>query len=48
MFRPREDVILLATLEHGAVAYRGGTFTTIAAPRSIPTSSFIISMAEDG
>ena len=28
MFRPRQDVMLLATLEHGAVAYRGGTVTT--------------------
>ncbi len=46
MFRPREDVILLSTLEHGAVAYRNGAFTTIAASRSIPTSSFIIAMAE--
>jgi signal transduction histidine kinase/ligand-binding sensor domain-containing protein len=45
MFRSRED-ILLATLEHGGVAYRNGTFTTIAAPSSIPTSSFIIAMAE--
>jgi signal transduction histidine kinase len=48
MLRDRDDGMLLATLNHGAVSYRDGHFTTIAAPSSIPTSSFIISMARAG
>ena len=45
MLRERDDGMLLATLSHGAVSYRSGKFTTIAAAGTIPTSSFIISMA---
>jgi signal transduction histidine kinase len=46
MLRGRGDAILLASLGQGAVSYRGGRFATIAAPSVIPTSSFIISLAE--
>jgi ligand-binding sensor domain-containing protein len=45
MFRERDDGMLLATLGRGAVSYRNGHFTTIAAVGTIPTSSFIISIA---
>lgn len=45
MLRERDDGMLLATIAHGAVAYRNGRFTTIAAAGTIPTSSFIISIA---
>ncbi len=46
MVRGRDDSILLATLEHGAMSFRSGQFTTIAAPVALPTSSFIISIAQ--
>jgi signal transduction histidine kinase len=45
MLRERDDGMLLATIAHGAVAYRNGRFTTVAAAGAIPTSSFIISIA---
>jgi ligand-binding sensor domain-containing protein len=45
MLRERDDGMLLATMAHGAVAYRNGQFTTVAAAGTIPTSSFIISIA---
>ena len=41
-----DGAILLATLGRGAVAYRGGHFTSIAVPNELPSSSFVISMAE--
>ena len=46
LLRGREDAILLATLGRGALAYRGGKFTAIATTSMLPSSSFVISMAE--
>ena len=46
LLRGRDGAILLATLGRGAVAYRGGQFTSIAAPKALPSSSFVISIAE--
>jgi signal transduction histidine kinase/ligand-binding sensor domain-containing protein len=46
LLRGREDTILLATLGRGALAYRRGQFAAIATPRMLPSSSFVISMAE--
>jgi signal transduction histidine kinase/ligand-binding sensor domain-containing protein len=48
LFRGPGDVLLLSTLQQGAVSYRDGRFTTVAAAGSIPTSSFIISIAQTG
>ena len=38
--------MLLATLAHGAVAYRGGRFDVRSRLRAMPSSSFVISIAE--
>src|SRR5262245_52966049 len=46
MLRGRNDSMLLATIGRGALAYRGGRFVSMAATKSMPTSSFVISMAE--
>ena len=50
MTRGPGDVLLLATLGRGGVAYRAGPFTGAARPRTLPTSSFVIAMvaADDG
>lgn len=46
MLRVHDDTILLATLGHGAVKYQGGRFDTIASPTVMPSSSFVIAIAE--
>ena len=46
MSRGRNDTMLLATLGSGAVAYRDGRFEAIAPVQAMPSSSFVISMAE--
>lgn len=46
IFRGPGDVFLLSTLGHGAVSYRDGKYTAVAAPATIPTSSFVISIAQ--
>jgi ligand-binding sensor domain-containing protein/signal transduction histidine kinase len=46
MLRGRGNDLLLATLNYGALAYRAGQYIPIAPANSIPTSSFIISMAQ--
>jgi signal transduction histidine kinase/ligand-binding sensor domain-containing protein len=48
MVRGRGDRMLLATLGQGAIAYEGGRFATIASPKAMPSSSFVISIAETG
>jgi ligand-binding sensor domain-containing protein/signal transduction histidine kinase len=45
LVRTDDDTILLATLGQGAIAYRGGRSTPIAAPIAMPSSSFVISIA---
>jgi signal transduction histidine kinase/ligand-binding sensor domain-containing protein len=44
MARGKDGVMLLATLAHGAMAYRGGRFDPITVPGALP--SFVISIAE--
>ena len=46
MLRGRHDRMLLATLSRGAVAYASGRFATIASAKAMPSSSFVISIAE--
>lgn len=46
MLRGRDDRMLLATLSRGAVAYASGRFATIASAKAMPSSSFVISIAE--
>jgi len=46
MTRARDGTMLLATLAHGAQAYRGGRFAPIAVPGALPSSSFVISIVE--
>ena len=45
MARGKDGVMLLATLAHGAMAYRGGRFDPVTVPGELP-SSFVISIAE--
>ena len=44
MARGKDGVMLLATLAHGALAYRGGRFDPVTVPGELP--SFVISIAE--
>ena len=46
MVRGLDDSVLLATVGHGAVAYRNGQFHSIVPAATMPTSSFVISIAE--
>ena len=46
MDRGRDGVMLLATLGHGAMAYRGGRFEPVTVPGTLPSSSFVISIVE--
>jgi signal transduction histidine kinase/ligand-binding sensor domain-containing protein len=46
MDRGRDGVMLLATLAHGAMAYRAGRFEPVAVPGTLPSSSFVISIVE--
>ncbi len=46
MERGRDGGMLLATLAHGAQAYRGGRFEPFTMPGALPSSSFIIAIAE--
>ena len=46
MLKGRDNVVFLAMLGRGAISYAGGTLTTVAPASSIPTSSFIISIAQ--
>lgn len=48
MLRGHGDRMLLATLSRGAVAYASGRFGAIASPKALPSSSFVISIAEGG
>ena len=42
----RDDAMLLATLARGAIAYRSGRFAAVATTKAMPSSSFVISIAE--
>jgi signal transduction histidine kinase/ligand-binding sensor domain-containing protein len=46
MSRGRNDVVLLAMLGRGAMTYRNGRFASLATEKMLPSSSFVISMAE--
>ncbi len=46
MLRGRDDAMLLATLARGAIAYRSGRFASVATTKAMPSSSFVISIAE--
>ena len=46
MGRGQNDVILLSMLGHGVMAYRDGRFEPIASPNVLPSSSFVISIAQ--
>ena len=46
MIRGRDDAMLLATLARGAIAYRSGRFAAVATTKAMPSSSFVISIAE--
>ena len=46
MIRGRDDAMLLATLARGAIAYRSGRFEAVATTKAMPSSSFVISIAE--
>ena len=46
MTRGRQDSLLLATLLRGPVVYRDGRFESMASAKAMPSSSFVIAMAE--
>jgi signal transduction histidine kinase/ligand-binding sensor domain-containing protein len=46
LLRGRDEAMLLATLDRGAIAYRGGRFAPVTNTKALPSSSFVISMAE--
>jgi ligand-binding sensor domain-containing protein len=46
MVRGRNDAMLVATLGFGTVAYRGGRFETIMTEKEMPSSSFVIAIAD--
>jgi signal transduction histidine kinase/ligand-binding sensor domain-containing protein len=46
MLRGRDDSMLLATLARGAISYRSGRFASVATTKAMPSSSFVVSIAE--
>ena len=46
MLRGRDGAMFLATLGRGAAVYRGRRFESLATTKALPSSSFVVSMAE--